>query len=112
MAEGISPHGSKPVADVVTPAQGWLDGEWNEVVGMAAGRGPGRASVRIGCRGGTGGGGRAGDRSVADPAVPPLRDDRRSEEHTSELQSLMRISYAVLCLNKKNNTEKHQRHEE
>src|SRR3546814_6495246 len=26
----------------------------------------------------------------------------RSEEHTSELQSLMRISYAVFCLNKKN----------
>src|SRR3546814_3448792 len=31
--------------------------------------------------------------------------DRRSEEHTSELQSLMRISYAVFCLKKKN--EKH-----
>src|SRR3546814_6303656 len=28
----------------------------------------------------------------------------RSEEHTSELQSLMRISYAVFCLTKKNNT--------
>src|SRR3546814_8328866 len=28
--------------------------------------------------------------------------ERRSEEHTSELQSLMRISYAVFCLNKKN----------
>src|SRR3546814_8255887 len=28
----------------------------------------------------------------------------RSEEHTSELQSLMRISYAVLCLKKKNKT--------
>src|SRR3546814_4510449 len=28
---------------------------------------------------------------------------RRSEEHTSELQSLMRISYAVFCLNKKKN---------
>src|SRR3546814_3489316 len=28
----------------------------------------------------------------------------RSEEHTSELQSLMRNSYAVFCLNKKNNT--------
>src|SRR3546814_7788226 len=28
----------------------------------------------------------------------------RSAEHTSELQSLMRISYAVFCLNKKNNT--------
>src|SRR3546814_9112816 len=29
---------------------------------------------------------------------------RRSEEHTSELQSLMRISYAVFCLTTKNNT--------
>src|SRR3546814_6124363 len=28
----------------------------------------------------------------------------RSEEHTSELQSLLRISYAVFCLKKKNNT--------
>src|SRR3546814_3856041 len=34
---------------------------------------------------------------------PPAaqRDGRRSEEHTSELQSLMRISYAVFCLKKK-----------
>src|SRR3546814_4504427 len=31
---------------------------------------------------------------------------RRSEEHTSELQSLMRISYAVFCLKKKNNHTK------
>src|SRR3546814_1490678 len=30
-------------------------------------------------------------------------DAARSEEHTSELQSLMRISYAVFCLKKKNN---------
>src|SRR3546814_947011 len=30
----------------------------------------------------------------------------RSEEHTSELQSLMRISYAVFCLKKKNKTKK------
>src|SRR3546814_9822022 len=29
--------------------------------------------------------------------------ERRSEEHTSELQSLMRISYAVFCLKKKKN---------
>src|SRR3546814_1727355 len=29
----------------------------------------------------------------------------RSEEHTSELQSLMRISYAVFCLKKKKNTQ-------
>src|SRR3546814_5243897 len=31
-----------------------------------------------------------------------MRVHRRSEEHTSELQSLMRISYAVFCLKKKN----------
>src|SRR3546814_5613773 len=31
------------------------------------------------------------------------RKSSRSEEHTSELQSLMRISYAVFCLKKKNN---------
>src|SRR3546814_1754533 len=31
----------------------------------------------------------------------------RSEEHTSELQSLMRISYAVFCLNKKKHTHRH-----
>src|SRR3546814_2535702 len=39
------------------------------------------------------------------------RAARRSEEHTSELQSLMRISYAVFCLKKKNNkhTYKHER---
>src|SRR3546814_5419615 len=48
----------------------------------------------------------AADASV-DLAVPPrhpgdLRTDQpRSEEHTSELQSLMRISYAVFCLKKK-----------
>src|SRR3546814_4903132 len=33
----------------------------------------------------------------------------RSEEHTSELQSLMRISYAVFCLNKKKNTNTTQK---
>src|SRR3546814_6980225 len=38
----------------------------------------------------------------------------RSEEHTSELQSLMRISYAVFCLKKKNKTQynKQQIHNE
>src|SRR3546814_9457096 len=34
--------------------------------------------------------------------TPSIRDGR-SEEHTSELQSLMRISYAVFCLKKKKN---------
>src|SRR3546814_10538479 len=47
-----------------------------------------------------------GDVSVS-PGVPVLFPEegfvRRSEEHTSELQSLMRISYAVFCLKKKKN---------
>src|SRR3546814_10578021 len=39
-----------------------------------------------------------------DERLGRLRDlDIRSEEHTSELQSLMRISYAVFCLKKKKN---------
>src|SRR3546814_20322830 len=35
---------------------------------------------------------------------PGVTSDHRSEEHTSELQSLMRISYAVFCLKKKTAT--------
>src|SRR3546814_6480353 len=37
----------------------------------------------------------------------PKRGRMRSEEHTSELQSLMRISYAVFCLKKKTYKSKH-----
>src|SRR3546814_1335223 len=40
---------------------------------------------------------------------PPLGLQARSEEHTSELQSLMRISYAVFCLQKKK-TNQHEHH--
>src|SRR3546814_2176418 len=36
----------------------------------------------------------------------------RSEEHTSELQSLMRISYAVFCLKKKTKTDRSSHHAE
>src|SRR3546814_5256422 len=43
-----------------------------------------------------------------DMAVSPFLVPR-SEEHTSELQSLMRISYAVFCLKKKNTTSKQQK---
>src|SRR3546814_8338503 len=39
---------------------------------------------------------------IGDPAFAAVLEER-SEEHTSELQSLMRISYAVFCLKKKNN---------
>src|SRR3546814_9487375 len=39
-------------------------------------------------------------------AIAELKASGRSEEHTSELQSLMRISYAVFCLKKKKETTK------
>src|SRR3546814_5756702 len=64
----------------------------SEPVGDAAGErlpafGTGRATaVGVGCA----------------HVIPP--EAKRSEEHTSELQSLMRISYAVFCLKKKNTT--------
>src|SRR3546814_1036729 len=41
--------------------------------------------------------------TVARSTAPPATT--RSEEHTSELQSLMRISYAVFCLKKKKKTQ-------
>src|SRR3546814_6096975 len=41
---------------------------------------------------------------------PERQPGERSEEHTSELQSLMRISYAVFCLKKKNTKEKTTKH--
>src|SRR3546814_2991438 len=40
-------------------------------------------------------------RSRLPACMPPKRASMRSEEHTSELQSLMRNSYAVFCLKKK-----------
>src|SRR3546814_20877886 len=43
-------------------------------------------------------------REHADAGPLPAARPARSEEHTSELQSLMRISYAVFCLKKKNST--------
>src|SRR3546814_9962409 len=45
------------------------------------------------------------DRFCAGVDIYSLR--HRSEEHTSELQSLMRISYAVFCLKKKTRTQRH-----
>src|SRR3546814_1291811 len=50
----------------------------------------------------------------AEPPAPPVAEpeieEPRSEEHTSELQSLMRISYAVFCLNKKPDQTHTNRH--
>src|SRR3546814_2766012 len=54
------------------------------------------------------------DYAPKSPNSPGMLDEhyglkKRSEEHTSELQSLMRISYAVFCLQKKNIEHKRKR---
>src|SRR3546814_10888571 len=51
---------------------------------------------------------RRGLAPAAKTADPAATESTRSEEHTSELQSLMRISYAVFCLKKKKNNRHKQ----
>src|SRR3546814_1558331 len=46
--------------------------------------------------------------TVTDRRAQAMADTGRSEEHTSELQSLMRISYAVFCLQKKREKEENR----
>src|SRR3546814_9515504 len=68
-----------------------------------------REAIRVGSRGSRGATGWHADVDYLDPdfladkAARPVEHPwlNRSEEHTSELQSLMRISYAVFCLKKK-----------
>src|SRR3546814_6390201 len=86
-----------------------MGGGRRRACGGRTGRGPGARTARP-----------AGAKRRKPPGrrrVPPARTGsrespgpRRSEEHTSELQSLMRISYAVFCLKKKNN-EYNKKHE-
>src|SRR3546814_8154578 len=78
--------------------------------GLRIGRGIGGSGSRIsGPRGNRGfsvrGRNRRGGCRPEGIAASPHHVPHRSEEHTSELQSLMRISYAVFCLNKKNNKQ-------
>src|SRR3546814_9771107 len=67
------------------------------------------ARVGVAARGEQQGGKEDADRAAPGFAAQPRHQvaahRRRSEEHTSELQSLMRISYAVFCLKKKTKTK-------
>src|SRR3546814_9385936 len=67
----------------------------------AHGAAPGARSGQAPAGGARGGRARARLHAPAQPGTGYLRAGARSEEHTSELQSLMRISYAVFCLKKK-----------
>src|SRR3546814_2929899 len=92
LADGLgrTPHGSPAVPLLFARAAGWLDDEDWQVRAVVA-----DALVRNG---------QGADALVLlgadEQALPPVLV-MRSEEHTSELQSLMRISYAVFCLKKK-----------
>src|SRR3546814_6052898 len=63
--------------------------------------GEGKASVRQGAAESSRRRAEVGCRHAPPPGPSPAPAARRSAEHTSELQSLMRISYAVFCLKKK-----------
>src|SRR3546814_9776146 len=87
---------------------------WRQAAGLRALADPG---AQIGLRAHPPGPGRPGQPlfaieglGIGQSAVLVLLQDHapRSEEHTSELQSLMRISYAVFCLKKKKNTHRHK----
>src|SRR3546814_3408836 len=72
-----------------------------QLVGHAAGDDDGRdRHVAVGC---------VEFRPLDELVGGELAADERSEEHTSELQSLMRISYAVFCLKKKKKTKKNRK---
>src|SRR3546814_2982639 len=82
----------------VTPPEGVAT--VGELLSWLEGRGPNfaaafsdRRAIRV-----------AVNQAYAQPGDPVRAGDGRSEEHTSELQSLMRISYAVICLKKTNTT--------
>src|SRR3546814_9394821 len=78
-----------------SPAGSRGEGIWH----LAGGRGSGRRARLDAPDDGVGPAHRHGAERRTGAACAP---GRRSEEHTSELQSLMRISYAVFCLKKKN----------
>src|SRR3546814_2638144 len=89
--------GQQQIDDVVAAEGAALAEEMLAAVVMPGGAKAERAAVGIdapACEGTCG-------RLEIGFGVAPLA---RSEEHTSELQSLMRISYAVFCLNKKTTT--------
>src|SRR3546814_7939745 len=78
---------------IMTP----LRGADNEIYGMAQG------NLAVGGLGVSGADGSQVSVNIPSAGrIPGGATVERSEEHTSELQSLMRISYAVFCLKKKN----------
>src|SRR3546814_1206462 len=95
---GVDPDGAGGIASVATRQNGAIEGDlFIDCTGHASLLIGGHMGVEWIDRGDT----LFNDRALAAQV--------RSEEHTSELQSLMRISYAVFCLHKKQKHCKHTR---
>src|SRR3546814_3633555 len=95
--------------DAARPGEGSRTGDVRAglLPGASGGRRTARHHISAGLASGLSGQGGGDDDQRVGPGRTNGRslgrhDHRRSEEHTSELQSLMRISYAVFCLKKKN----------
>src|SRR3546814_1566452 len=88
-AEAVGPGGSRSVRPPVEQRRGDAAGGRRRLEAGAGGIAGNRAR-------------RTGHRREIGITPAPGTTTPRSEEHTSELQSLMRISYAVFCLKKKN----------
>src|SRR3546814_3724147 len=84
-------NGPADTGGIATDLHAWAEQYFEEMTS-----GPGKAMIRDVIAS------TAGDGALA-PCSSYTREQIRSEEHTSELQSLMRISYAVFCLKKKTN---------
>src|SRR3546814_6357293 len=102
----LSTHALSIARCIAGVGEGWRCQQQREQADAPAWRVAAGQMARI-MHGGEPRGGRAvectfrGARGRCSVWMPPLGKSSRSEEHTSELQSLMRISYAVFCLKKK-----------
>src|SRR3546814_5715196 len=128
LACALPSSGDPGVASVPVTARGETPAAdpGGETGGPGDGTGGTGGTDGTGGTGGTGGGGdTGGDGAFGLPTIPGRGSDfgafdppasggsARSEEHTSELQSLMRLSYAVFCLKKKSNqTTQHNQKKE
>src|SRR3546814_7532841 len=95
-------HGGKRCGDIAELVGAQREDRGNRLVEQAAGGGANLCGLSEQSRRGV-------SRSGRDGAIAVRGRQPRSEEHTSELQSLMRISYAVFCLKKKKTTQNNQK---
>src|SRR3546814_1635529 len=110
-AEDITPNGWRAVTQIVLDGTFFCSQELHRRRLAAGGSG---AILNIGATFAWTGGPGSAHSAAAKAAVTNLTQTlgvERSQEHTSELQSLMRISYAVFCLKKNNQRSRHLRNE-